>query len=321
MNRTNESRTTWLSPGKINLFLRVGEVQPNGFHPLRSWMVTIGLFDNLGFEVAASPADFGDSQPRSTLSCSDPSIPTDASNLVIRAANAALAQVGQAPGGDTTSRRDLRGAAIHCRLSKRIPAGGGLGGGSGNAATTLVAIDHLLNLRLSPHQRNTLAASIGSDVTFFLHAPSAVASGRGEDVRPTRPPRPMWALLILPGFALGTASVYRRLDAIRPDAPSDTLDPLAIEELLTLDARTLLSRLINDLEPPAFSLEPRLAELRDLAGRRIGRTVRMSGSGSTLFSLFDDPAEAETAARQLADLGVAALTVESARATISPVVA
>jgi 4-diphosphocytidyl-2-C-methyl-D-erythritol kinase len=281
--------------------------------------VTIGLFDILGFEVAVSPAEAGDGNARLHLTCSDPSIPVDASNLVMRAADAALSPRASSAGTGRTSIRDLRGAAIHCRLNKRIPAGGGLGGGSGNAATTLVAIDQLLALGLSPQQRDRLAASIGSDVTFFLHAPSAVASGRGEDVRPTRPPKPMWALLILPGFGLGTASVYRRLDAMRPAAPGNTLDPIEIEELITLDARTLLSRLINDLEPPAFSLEPRLAELRALAERRIGRIVRMSGSGSTLFSLFDDPSEAESAALQLADLGVATLTVESARATISPV--
>src|SRR5689334_11352053 len=134
------------SPAKLNLYLRIAKPRPDGFHPLVSWFVTTSLTDTLHFERTPTPGV--------QLSCHNPNIPTDESNLTTRAAKTLLPPT----------------AGIKIHLEKRIPAGGGLGGGSSNAATTLQAINYLyrLNANLEP-----IAATLGSDVNFFLHPPSA----------------------------------------------------------------------------------------------------------------------------------------------------
>jgi 4-diphosphocytidyl-2-C-methyl-D-erythritol kinase len=246
-------------------------------------MVTVGLFDMLTF----APAD------DIRLTCDDPSIPADNRNLVWRAA-AALRPA------------DGRGVAMH--LAKRIPAGGGLGGGSSNAATALTALNDFWQLGHGRQTLSDVAATLGSDVAFFLHGPSSVCTGRGEIVTPVPPPPCGWAVLILPGIAMPTPLVYRRLDELRRsesdafDLPAEPLPPAA-------DAAALLPRLVNDLERPAFDVSPELRRLRETAERHLGRIVRMSGSGSTLFTLFDTETEAQDAADRVATLGVKAMAV------------
>ncbi|MGN6625787.1 MAG: 4-(cytidine 5'-diphospho)-2-C-methyl-D-erythritol kinase [Tepidisphaeraceae bacterium] len=269
------------SPAKINLQLRIGPLQQDGFHPLVSWMVTVGLFDTLDF----SPADEG----VTTLTCSDPSIPTDSRNLVIKAVDLLRAESG------ATS-----GVAIH--LEKTIPAGGGLGGGSGNAATTLQALNTLWQLKLSPERLRQLAARLGSDVAFFLDAPSALCTGRGEVVSPTPAPRGLFAVLILPDVMMPTPAVYRQLDAMRPDGQAGDWDaPVDFSAWQKLPVDALLAKLQNDLEAPAFALRSDLGQLRHNIEQTLGRTVRMSGSGSTLFTLFDRNEIAEIAAKKIQD--------------------
>jgi 4-diphosphocytidyl-2C-methyl-D-erythritol kinase len=213
-----------------------------------------------------------------------------------------------------------RPAAVTVTLDKRIPVGAGLGGGSADAAYALVALDQVLGAGWAAEHLSGFAARFGSDVPFFVHAalgsPSAACRGRGEIVRPVPPPAARRALLVSPPFALSTRDVYARFDELRPggDAP---LEPAAEPDWhawAQLPARELLARLVNDLEPAAFSLRPELADLRASLEKRLGRVVRMSGSGSSLFTLFD--AADEPAARRDVQacqaMGVGATVVELA---------
>jgi 4-diphosphocytidyl-2-C-methyl-D-erythritol kinase len=158
---------------------------------------------------------------------------------------------------------------------------------------------------------SAFAGRFGSDVPFFVRAafpppaggPSAVCTGRGEVVTPVTPPAARWAVLVLPEVPLSTADVYRRFDEMGLGRRED-VDAAAAPDWSNwsrLSAKELLPRLVNDLEAPAFSLRPDLADLRTAAERALGRTVRMSGSGSSLFTLFDSRADADAAAGRLRD--------------------
>ncbi|MGC4031011.1 MAG: 4-(cytidine 5'-diphospho)-2-C-methyl-D-erythritol kinase [Tepidisphaeraceae bacterium] len=258
---------TYFAPAKLNLDLRVGAPRADGFHPIRSWFVTVGLFDRLDF----SPAD------DIRLTCSDPTIPVDGRNLVVRAAEALR------PG-------DGRGVLIH--LEKSIPAGGGLGGGSSDAATTLLALNEFWKLGLPIDRLHDIAATLGSDVPFFLHGPSSLCEGRGDVVTPVPPPGCGQALLVLPGLHMPTPAVFKRLDELRPTVPDFAHGTVVVGGA---GALALLPGLSNDLETPAFDLRPELAELRQEIEGIVARPVRMSGSGSTLFTLYDTDAEAQAA--------------------------
>jgi 4-diphosphocytidyl-2-C-methyl-D-erythritol kinase len=267
-----------LAPAKLNLHLRVGRRRADGFHPLGTWMCTIGLFDTIRLEAASSGA---------SLKCDDPDLPSDDSNLALRAAGQ-LAEQASRPDG------------VHIDLSKRIPVGAGLGGGSSDAARVLLGLNRLWGLNWSSERLGELAARIGSDVAFFCYAASGICTDRGQIVRPIAAPGPRGALLILPEMHLSTAAVYQRFDemglgddaSVSPDTAPDWSGWSA------LSAKDLLACLVNDLEPAAFDLRPELGALRKQAEEWLGRAVRMSGSGSSLFSLYDTLEEAERAAGQ-----------------------
>ena len=279
-----------LAPAKVNLHLRVGPRDGSGFHPLLTWMCTAGLFDTLTFRQDEGG---GEAAPQLAvaLTCDDASIPCDATNLVHRSARALMDLAGSAP----QSPRLSRGLSIY--LSKHIPVGGGLGGGSSDAARTLIGLNRLWNLELPLETLRAAAAQIGSDVPFFLDGPSGVCSGRGEVVVPARVPRARWALLILSGFPVPTREVYARFDELRlGDVGAVDAQP-PWQEWADLSAGPLLSRLRNDLEPAAFALVPQLGRLRDALELSLARVIRMTGSGGTLFTLFDERREAEVAAQ------------------------
>lgn len=272
------------SPAKLNLDLRIAAPRPDGFHPLSSWFVTIGLQDDLVFQRHPLPGIH--------LTCNDSSLATDDSNLISRAAKALTSSL--------PDHHPVRFAGLSIGLKKRIPMGGGLGGGSSNAATTLLGVDRLLSLSLPPEHLRGLAAQLGADVAFFLQGTSALCTGKGEIVDPLLRPSPKAALLILPKLAMPTPAVYREFDRL---GLGTDLSPRVVARdtyagWCELPARELLSRLTNDLEAPAFSLSKALAELRHEFELLLGRPVRMSGSGSTLFTLYDSLTEATAAADQ-----------------------
>ena len=183
------------APAKINRELRVGALRRDGYHELLSRLVSIDLADTL--EVA--PADGA-----LELVCEGIPVPCDESNLVVRAARALAERLG-------------RPADVRIRLEKRIPVGAGLGGGSSDAATTLLLLSRLWSSRLEPGELTEIAASLGSDVPFFLVGGEAEVSGRGERVRPLADSPTVELLLAVPPFSIATARIYAAFDRSTPD--------------------------------------------------------------------------------------------------------
>jgi len=280
-----------LAPAKINLHLRVAPVASDGFHPLLSWMCTVGLFDTLRLNRAAGSG--------TRLQCDDPTLPCDGSNLVVRAA----AAIRDAAMSDA-SRRTAGEGGLAIELQKRIPTGGGLGGGSSDAARIVLGVNRLWELNLPVDRLSAMATTLGSDVAFFCHGPSSICSGRGQIVRPIGAPMPRSVLLVLPPMAVPTGAVYRRFDELLSEDDRRLLTESVATELdwehwRSLPAQALLPNLVNDLERPAFDLHPRLARSRGELEQFLGRIVRMSGSGSSLFTLYDDALAAEEAAEKI----------------------
>ena len=316
------------APAKINLHLRVGPPRGDGYHPLLSWMVTAGLFDTLVFvrsgqgqrDATASPgqgeAGVASGELEFALSCSDPTLPVDpAGNLVSRVATA-LADTRSRVGEGSTARGATAIARETGRVSafliKRIPPGAGLAGGSSDAVATLRALNRLWKLDWPPERLARFGDQFGSDLSFFF-APtgSAICTGRGEIVRPVPPPDICrWAALVLPGFAMPTPDVYRRFDEMRLGDERSVHDEPEWDAWRKLPATELMPRLVNDLEPAAFALRPELGELRAALERKLGRIFRMSGSGSSLFSLCESLEEATSLSRRARDeLGVDAVGI------------
>jgi len=320
------------APAKINLHLRVGPIGADGFHPILSWMSTIGLFDIL--EIDRSHGPF-------TFRCDAPSVPCDASNLVVRAA-AALAdsvakgssagliaslnlpphpgEIGVGGGARDLDRepRTREGGAVtdlglNVALSKRIPVGAGLGGGSSDGAFTLSALNRLWNLNWPRQRLMELAQSIGSDVPFFLNGPSAIVRGRGEHVENTERPAGKWVPIIFWPRPMPTPQVYRKFDELRLGKQSNLSPEPPWSQWVKLPSQDLLPLLVNDLERAAFAIDPQLGQVRNDLESLLNRPVRMSGSGSSLFSLYDQRPEAEAAARLVVRRhNLQALTVELA---------
>lgn len=283
------------APAKTNLFLEVPRRRPDGFHELDTVFVALELADELEL------TRLGEGRLELTLEGAGPDVPADASNLVWRAADA----LRQAAG------RPELGAALHLR--KRIPAGGGLGGGSSDAAAALRGLDQLWGTGLGAERLATLAAGLGSDVPFFLRGGLQRGRGRGEVLQPLPPAAPLHLVLILPGFPCPTPQVYRDLAPHLP-APGDVRDPGPLLSALSWgDARGVGAALWNRLELPAFARWPRLRELRDLLRARPGVTgALLSGSGSTLFALCAREADAVRLAGELTQEGLMALATRTA---------
>jgi 4-diphosphocytidyl-2-C-methyl-D-erythritol kinase len=279
-----------LAPGKINLHLRVGRRRDDGFHPLASWMCIVGLFDKLTFEPVQIDSLAGSKSV--TLTCDVPDLAVDQTNLVVRAATGFLEAA-------RTNHEVPATAGFHATLAKQIPMGAGLGGGSSDGARTLLGLNHYFRTGWSATALSEFAARFGSDMPFFIHGPSSICRGRGEHVLPIPAPRARWAVLLLPNVMMPTAAVYRRFDQMNLGNDREVENDLDWTAWSKLAAAELLPRLVNDLEAPAFAIAPNLDEIRRHTEQIIGRPVRMSGSGSSLFTLFDNQQEADDAAEQI----------------------
>ncbi|HET6250107.1 MAG TPA: 4-(cytidine 5'-diphospho)-2-C-methyl-D-erythritol kinase [Tepidisphaeraceae bacterium] len=281
-----------LCPAKINLHLRVGPRRDDGFHSLLSWFCTAGLFDTLTFEHFASPAE--EPRPPISLVCDRADIPCDGRNLVVKVAVAWAQEVRNATGVSV--------GGIRASLQKRIPAGAGLGGGSSDGARALLGLNALWRTNRSADDLSEFAGRFGSDLPFFFHGPSNICTGRGENVRPLAKPSARWVLLILPPIHMPTADVYRRFDAMHLGRDEDISVEPTWATWAKLDAKELMEQLVNDLEPPAFAISPALAALRQDIETALAQPVRMSGSGSSLFTLYDTKKEATAAGGQIEQL-------------------
>jgi 4-diphosphocytidyl-2-C-methyl-D-erythritol kinase len=245
---------TLISPAKINLFLRILYRRPDSYHELASLFQAISLCDTLHFKLASVDA----------LTCTDPLLPTDHSNLVIKAAQLFKRKTGI-----------TQGLSIH--LEKNIPQQAGLGGGSSNAATTLWAFNELCGKLVSEEKLAEWAGEIGSDISFFLSQGTAYCTGRGEKITslPELPKESLW--IVKPPEGLSTPLVYGKLNA--------SLLPQRNPEQALESFHSGRPDYFNDLEMPAFAVLPKLADLkRELMDAGFS-TVLMSGSGSSFFCL------------------------------------
>ena len=270
---------------KINLGLRVLARRDDGFHELRSVLHTIDLHDTL--ELLPSEKLSLEIRYEGTL-VEAGGVPEGDENLVMKAARAAGAVSGRLV------------------LTKRIPAGSGLGGGSSDAAGALMA---LAGARLPQGRLHELAASLGSDVPFFLYGGAALALGRGEEVYPLEEGPQLHLVLGFPGQPLSTPEVYRAWDDSltsprRPDKLSD-FAPWGLSRGEEAPA------VANDLEEAAIRIRPSLKKLRSTLDRSGARAVAMTGSGSTFYGIFGDATSAREAARRVEEAGFAAIATRS----------
>ncbi len=257
------------SPCKVNLLLNILGRRPDGFHELETLFHPVALCDALRFERTGGGL---------TMTCSDPRLPTDGGNLALRAATAFREAAGITDG-------------VRLHLEKHIPVAAGLGGGSGNAATTLLGLNALFGEPLSPTRLHGLAAALGSDVAFFLQSRPALATGRGEQLEPldSFPAlRGQAFLLIHPGFGISTAWAYQQL-ARYPQALNGKPGRARrlVELLQTTDVRTAGSNFYNSLEAPALDKYPVLGLYQEFLRERGAVATLMSGSGSTTFAITE----------------------------------
>ncbi len=270
---------------KLNLELRVGPVQADGYHPLRTVFQSIALHDVLEVTLRRGPF---------ALTCDDPAVPTDGRNLVSKAASALWALTGR--GGEP------RGVAVH--LTKQVPMQAGLGGGSADAAAALVALSRAWRVRVAPSALAGIASGLGADVPYFLVGGTALGMGRGDEIYPLEDIEPRHAVLALPGFGVSTADAYRWFDEDRAGATpqsrpgTDTVLPAWKGTGLTV---------VNDLEAPVARRHPEIASMRSTLMRAGARAAAMTGSGSAVFGLFAREGAARAAARTVAEAGHAAI--------------
>jgi 4-diphosphocytidyl-2-C-methyl-D-erythritol kinase len=269
---------------KLNLTLRAGARQADGFHPLETVFQSLALHDTL--EVTPRRGPFA-------LTCSDPGVPVDDRNLVTRAARALWSSLGK-PG-------EPGGVAIH--LVKHIPIQAGLGGGSSDAASALSALARVWKTRGRQPDLFSLGARLGSDVPYFLLGGTALGLSRGEELYPLEDLPARSVVLALPAFGVPTAEAYRWLDEDRAEQPGVTR--AAGGTIAAWRGRPLA--LGNDLEGPVSRRHPEIGAARRALEAGGAEAAAMTGSGSAVFGLFAGEAAARRAARAVAEAGFVAL--------------
>jgi len=249
------------APAKINLSLKILGRRDDGFHEIETLIVPISLCDEMKIEKNERGIEFR---------CDDPFVPLSDDNLVIQAAKSFFVATELEP-------------AVSIELKKKIPLGAGLGGGSSDAASTLLALNHLFEANLTHDELAELGATAGSDVPFFVFESPAICRGRGEVVTPIQLPERLSILLLKPAFVVPTQLAYSRWQDSReiPDVP------YAAQQFAD-------QTLINDLERPVFEKFVFLARLKIwlLKQPEVGAAL-MSGSGSTVFAVIRPNADAD----------------------------
>ncbi len=260
-----------LSPAKINLYLRIVGQRPDGYHELETVMLPLDFGDEMTFEPREAGIE---------LVCDDPRLPVDETNLVVRAAKL------------------LGASGAKITLKKRTPLAAGLGGGSSNAATTLLA----LGRNESPARLHELAARLGSDINFFLAGGAALCRGRGEIVEPIECRLSAAILLVNPGFGISTKWAYERWAAGRARKGAAALTAsappvsLLVRALAEDDLCGVSRSLYNSLEAASLEKFPVLQLLKEAMRAGGAAGALMSGSGATVFGLFADATAAQNCA-------------------------
>ncbi|MBC8283620.1 MAG: 4-(cytidine 5'-diphospho)-2-C-methyl-D-erythritol kinase [Nitrospinae bacterium] len=254
------------TPAKINLGLHIHKKREDGFHELETLFQMVAWFDEL--EVERTPE-------KVELFCDAPGIPNDETNLVVKAARLLQKNFKGKCGGVTI------------KLKKNIPSGAGLGGGSGNAAGVLLALNYLWDLKIPQKDLVAMASELGSDVPFFLMSPCAVGTGKGEILQPIENPISFYILMVYPDFPISTPWVYGNLKLKLTKAENNI--SILVNFLMRSEFAQLGAALYNDLEPVVFKRYPEILEIKDeLLSSGAGGAL-LSGSGSTVFGIFDNP--------------------------------
>jgi 4-diphosphocytidyl-2-C-methyl-D-erythritol kinase len=243
---------------KINLGLEVLGSRPDGYHEIRTLFQSIDFGDTLELLPCAG-GEIG-------LSGTDPSVPWDERNLILKAARLLRQKYGVGPGAEI-------------RVTKRVPSGKGLGGGSSNAAMALHALSRLWDLDLERSELQLLAASLGADVPYFLEGGLCLGQGRGDALTPLPDLPPMFGVLVLPPFASLTADIYARLPLT--SLPEDS-------RISTFLEQKDFGLLENGLEETVFNLFPRLETIKSFFHQHQAVLSLVSGSGSAVFGLYRD---------------------------------
>jgi len=268
---------------KVNLGLEVLGLRDDGYHELRTLFQTIDLHDDV--VLRSRPGGV-------SVRCDHPLVPNDATNLAARAALALRAH-GRVSTG------------VEIEIRKRIPVGGGLGGGSSDAAAVLLGLDRMWKLGLGPAGLHRLARRLGSDVPFFLLGGTALGLSRGDEVYPLRRQVRAHVVLVDPGIHVSTARVFARVDAgLTPRLNSNSIFYFVSREL---EGPGAFPGLANDLEQAALEEAPALREqagrIRVVLQREGALLAALSGSGASYFGLFEGAKPAERARRALVDGG------------------
>lgn len=282
------------APAKINLALHVGLPDASGYHPLLTAFQAIDLWE----VVTATQA------PALQVSVTSPwpgvSVPTGPDNTAWRAAEL----MAQAAGRETT---------VALQIDKRIPVAGGMAGGSADAAATLVALNTLWGLQLTPHELHALGARIGADVPFSVLGGAAIGRGRGDELEPIEVSRPLHWVVVTSSSHLSTPEVYRQFDALNPR--TEPLPSSLGEEFLSAwragDAHALADRLTNDLQVPACHLLPELTTVLEDVKRAGALAALVSGSGPTVLGLASSETHAQEVSRRLLSSGYDSLATRS----------
>lgn len=262
---------------KINLRLRVLGKRPDGFHELFTVFQTVSLHDEITFSEGE----------RIDLTCTDESVPADGRNLIVRAAEILRERSGVGPG-----------ASMH--LIKRIPSPGGLGGGSSNAAVALIGLSRLWKLDISFEDLKTAAADLGSDVSFFLYGGTAAGTGRGTEIEPLDDVEGRFLLVVTPSVNVPTKAAFDSLKA----GNLTTADAERILIVCRFEARSLdlrQSELINDMESAVFAVYPEIERVKRTLLDLGAVNAMMSGSGASVFAIFDKEETRQTALKALDD--------------------
>lgn len=272
------SSTHIQSYAKINWTLDVLFKREDGYHELRTIYQTVSLHDDLRLSETSGAIE---------IICEDPRVPCDETNLAYKAA----LMLREAAG--TT-----KGARIE--IEKRIPVAAGLGGGSSNAAATLLALIRLWQIVMDDRELTRIAASLGSDVPFFLIGGTALGVGRGEEVYAIEEAQCEHLLLVNPGFAVSTRDAYGRLPRLTTSEAASII-PFTLLAAKGISELPLVAR--NDLEPPVLAAHPEIAEVKQRLLSLGARHALMSGSGATVFGVFDNSEMAGRAELEMREFG------------------
>jgi 4-diphosphocytidyl-2-C-methyl-D-erythritol kinase len=276
------SEITVKAPAKINLCLSVLGKRPDGYHEVEMLMQMVGLYDEV--TVARGDRDIN-------VRCDNSAVPSGEANMAWKAAAAILKLSGSNTG-------------LAIEIKKAIPVAAGLGGGSGDAAAVLAAANRLLRTGLNRERLAQVGAGLGMDVPFFFYGPTAMARGRGEVLTALAPLPKFSVLLVNPGFETSTAWVYKNLN-LRLTKKVDC------NKIARLTVRNIAEGLHNDLETVTAAVHPVIGKIEEALMAQGAAGVRMSGSGPTVFGIFETENACRTAAENLSQEGWRLFPAES----------